>query len=122
MPDAELRRIALAGTLTNQRALVEQTRRMLDDPRTRRLAIQFACQWLHVRNFDQNDDKNEKLYPEFATLRGEMYEETVQFFEDMFRNDGSILALLDADYTFLNEALAKHYGIGGVTGPAWRRV
>ena len=122
MPDEELRRMALAGTLTEDRALVEQTRRMLDDPRTRRLAIQFACQWLHVRDFDQNDDKNEKLYPEFATLRGEMYEETVQFFEDMFRNDGSILALLDADYTFLNEALAKHYGIGGVTGPAWRRV
>ncbi|MFP6613690.1 MAG: DUF1592 domain-containing protein, partial [Pirellulales bacterium] len=122
MPDEELRRVALAGTLTEDRALVEQTRRMLDDPRTRRLAIQFACQWLHVRDFGQNDDKNEKLYPEFAKLRGEMYEETVQFFEDMFRNDGSILALLDADYTFLNEALAKHYGIGGVTGPAWRRV
>ena len=95
---------------------------MLDDPRTRRLAIQFACQWLHVRNFDQNDDKNEKLYPEFATLRGRMYEETVRFFEDMFRNDGSILALLDADHTFLNETLANHYGIGGVSGTAWRRV
>jgi hypothetical protein len=122
MPDAELRRIALAGTLTDQRALVEQTRRMLDGPRTRRLAIQFACQWLHVRGFDQNDDKNEKLYPEFAKLRGDMYEETVRFFEDMFRNDGSILALLDADHTFLNEALAKHYHIGGVNGPAWRRV
>jgi hypothetical protein len=122
MPDAELRRIALARTLTDQRALVEQTRRMLDGPRTRRLAIQFACQWLHVRGFDQNDDKNEKLYPEFAKLRGDMYEETVRFFEDMFRNDGSILALLDADHTFLNEALAKHYHIGGVTGPAWRRV
>jgi hypothetical protein len=122
MPDAELRSVALAGTLTDTRTLVEQTRRMLDDPRTRRLAIQFACQWLHVRGFDQNDDKNERLYPEFAKLRGEMYEETVRFFEDMFRNDGSILSLLDADHTFLNEALAKHYGIGGVSGPAWRRV
>ena len=122
MPDAELRRMALAGTLTNQRALVEQTRRMSDDPRTQRLAIQFACQWLHVRNFDQNDDKNEKLYPEFAKLRGEMYEEIVRFFEDMFRNDGSILGLLNANHTFLNEALAKHYDIGGVSGPAWRRV
>ncbi|MFP6700742.1 MAG: DUF1592 domain-containing protein, partial [Planctomycetaceae bacterium] len=122
MPDAELRRIALAGTLTSQRALVEQARRMLDDPRTRRLAIQFACQWLHVRNFDQNDDKNEKLYPEFATLRGGMYEETVRFFEDMFRNDGSILGFLNADHTFLNEALAKHYGIGGVGGAQWRKV
>lgn len=122
MPDAELRRVALAGKLKSDQALVAQTRRMLDDPRTRRLAIQFACQWLHVRGFDQNDDKNEKLYPEFATLRGEMYEETVRFFEDMFRNDGSILAMFDADHTFLNEALAKHYGIGGVNGSEWRRV
>lgn len=122
MPDAELRRVALAGRLTKHQTLVEQTRRMLDDPRTRRLAIQFACQWLHVRDFDQNDDKNETLYPEFATLRGEMYEETVRFFEDLFRNDGSILALLDADHTFLNESLAKHYGISGVSGPTWQRV
>ena len=122
MPDEELRRVALTGTLSDDRALVEQTRRMLDDPRTRRLAIQFACQWLHVRDFDRNDDKNEKLYPEFAKLRKDMYEETVQFFEDMFRNDGSIVALLDADHTFLNEALAKHYGIGGVGGSQWRRV
>ena len=122
MPDAELRRVALAGTLTEDQALVEQTRRLLDDPRTRRLAIQFACQWLHLRDFDQNDDKNEKLFPEFRKLRGEMYEETVRFFEDMFRRDGSILDLLDADHTFLNEALAKHYSIGGVSGPQWRRV
>ena len=122
MPDAELRRAALAGTLTEDEALVEQARRMLDDPRARRLAIQFACQWLHVRDFDQNDDKNEKLYPGFRKLRGEMYEEAVRFFEDMFRRDGSILDLIDADHTFLNEALAKHYGIGGVSGPEWRRV
>jgi len=122
MPDAELRGMALAGTLIGDQALIKQTQRMLDDPRIRRLAIQFACQWLHLRNFDQNDDKNEKLYPEFATLRGEMYEETVRFFEDMFRNDGSILALLEADHAFLNEALAKHYGIGGVSGTEWRRV
>jgi len=122
MPDAELRRAALAGKLTEEQELVEQARRMLDDPRTRRLAIQFACQWLHLRDFDQNDDKNEKLYPGFRKLRGEMYEETVLFFEDMFRRDGSILDLLDADHAFLNESLAKHYSIGGVSGSQWRRV
>ncbi|CAM9688851.1 unnamed protein product [Discosporangium mesarthrocarpum] len=99
-----------------------QTRRMLKDLRTRRLAIQFACQWLHLRDFDQNNGKNEKLYPEFATLRDDMYEETVRFFEGMFRNNGSILGVLNADHTFLNEALARHYGIGGVDGPQWRRV
>lgn len=121
-PDSELRRLADANSLTNKDAFAQQTRRMLADPRTRRLAVQFACQWLHVRNFDQNDEKNEALYPEFASLRDDMYEETVAFFEDMFRNDGSILDLLGADHTFLNETLAKHYGIEGVSGDTWRRV
>ncbi|MEZ6131788.1 MAG: DUF1588 domain-containing protein [Planctomycetaceae bacterium] len=102
--------------------LLRQTRRLLADPRIRRMAIHFACQWLHVRDFDQNDDKNEALYPEFAALRGDMYEETVQFFENMFRHNGSILDLLHSDHTFVNDALAKHYGIEGVTGPAFQKV
>jgi hypothetical protein len=114
--------VADAGELTSDKGLQQQAQRMLKDPRARRLAVQFACQWLHLRNFDQNDDKNEKLYPQFATLRHDMYEETVRFFEDMFRNDGSILDLLNANHTFLNESLAKHYGIAGITGPEWRRV
>ena len=122
MADEELRRVAVEGKLSDEQTLVAQVRRMLADDRTRRLAVQFACQWLHIRDFDQNKDKNEKLYPEFATLRGEMYEESVRFFEDMFRHDGSILGFLNADHTFLNETLAKTYGIGGVSGPEWRRV
>ena len=122
MPDDELRRVAEGGKLTDTKTLVAQTRRMLEDARTRRLAVQFACQWLHIRDFDQNDEKNEKLYPEFAKLRGEMYEESVRFFEDMFRNDGSVLELLNANHTFLNESLAKHYGIKGVRGTSFRRV
>ena len=122
VPDAELRDVAESGSLSDGTALAEQTRRMLKDPRTRRLAIQFACQWLHLRGFDQDDNKNEKLYPEFAAIRGDMYEETVRFFEDMFRSNGSILDVLSSDHTFLNESLAKHYGIDGVDGPQWRRV
>ena len=122
VPDAELRRVSESGELSDGTALAEQTRRMLKDPRTRRLAIQFACQWLHLRGFDQDDNKNEKLYPEFAELRGDMYEETVRFFEDMFRGNGSILDVLGADHTFLNVSLAKHYGISGIDGPQWRRV
>ena len=122
LPDAALQQVADAGELTSDKTLQQQTQRMLKDPRTRRLAIQFACQWLHLRNFDQNDDKNEKLYPQFADLRHDMYEETIRFFEDMFRNNGSILNLLNADHTFLNESLAKHYGIKGITGAEWRRV
>lgn len=95
---------------------------MLNDPKTKRLAIQFACQWLHVRNFDQNNDKNLALYPEFATLRGDMYQETVQFFEDMFRNDGCILDVIDSDHTFVNQALAKHYGLEKATNSDWERI
>jgi hypothetical protein len=110
-PDQELRREAETPFLASDTTLRKQTQRMLKDPRTRRLAIQFACQWLHVRNFDQDAEKNEKLFPEFASLRGDMYEETVRFFEDMFRNDGSILSMLDADHTFVNDTLAKHYRI-----------
>jgi hypothetical protein len=121
-PDAELRQVADSEQLVSDGTLINQTHRMLKGARTRRLAVQFACQWLHLRNFDKNDDKNEKRYPEFASLRGDMYEETVRFFEDMFRNDGSILGLLNADHTFLNEALAKHYGMEGVVGSEWQRV
>ncbi len=125
LPDDSLRKAAEAGRLSgekNSNNLLAETGRMLKDPRARRLAIHFACQWLHVRDFDQNDDKNETLYPEFAALRHEMYEETVRFFEDMFRNDGSILDLIDADHTFLNAALAKHYGIEGISGSDWQRA
>ena len=86
------------------------------------MAEQFACQWLHIRGFDQNDDKNEQRFPEFAILRGDMYEESVRFFEDLFRNDGSVFDMLTADHTYLNERLANHYGIDGVKGEAWQRV
>lgn len=122
VPDVELRQLALSEQLTREDVLLTQVQRMLAAPQTRRLAIQFACQWLHLRDFDQNDDKNEQLYPEFAALRHDMYEETVLFFEDMFRNDGSVLGLIDADHTFVNESLATHYGIEGQTGAQWRRV
>lgn len=122
LPDDELRALAHEGRLTEDQTLVAQARRMLQDERTRRLAVQFACQWLHLRDFDKNDDKNENLYPEFAELRDDMYEETVRFFEDMFRNNGSILDLLLADHTFLNQELATHYGVDGVTDAGWQRV
>ncbi|MBI1375796.1 MAG: DUF1592 domain-containing protein [Phycisphaera sp.] len=122
MPDDTLRALGDSGDITSDKVLLEQTHRLLRGDKTRRLAVHFALQWLHLRNFDQNNEKNEKLYPTFAEMRGPMHEEAVLFFEDMFRNDGSILDLLNADHTFLNEALAKHYGIPGVTGPEWRRV
>ncbi len=95
---------------------------MAKDARARRLATEFACQWLHIYDFDSLDEKSPRHFPTFAALRGAMHEEAILFFTDLFQNDGSVLSMLDGDHTFLNEALAKHYGIPGVTGPEWRRV
>lgn len=122
VPDEELYRAAEAGQLNDPEMLRSQARRMLSDERTQRMAIEFACQWLHVRDFDQRSEKSERHFPTFADLRDEMYEETVRFFADLFQNDGSLLDILDADHTFLNDALAEHYGVPGVEGPQWRRV
>jgi len=122
LPDAELSAAASAGRLHDNAVLVSQTRRMLAAPAARRLAEEFGSQWLHVYGFATLDEKNTELFPTFAALRADMEEETIRFLDDIFRNDRSILALIDADHTFLNEPLAKHYGIEGVTGPQWRRV
>jgi len=133
MPDAELREAARTGKLrqapvhgtdgsTENTALAAQARRMLHNARTRRLATEFACQWLHIHDFDTLDEKSERHFPTFASLRGAIYEEAIRFFTDLFQRDGSVLDILNADYAFLNEPLAKHYGIPGVSGPEWRRV
>ena len=122
MPDGQLRNLAEKDRLSDDKVLIEQTRRLLLSEHTRRLATEFACQWFGIHGFDQNDEKNEKLYPQFARLRVEMYEESVRFLEDLFRNDGSVLDLLNANYTFANESLAAHYGIEGVKGSEWRRT
>ena len=121
-PDDELRRLAEAGTLHQPDVLAAQTRRMLNDDRVRNLATEFACQWLDIRGFDTNNDKSEQVFPEFAALRGAMYEEPIRFFVDLFQRDGSMLNILDADYAFMNPALAKHYDIKGIKGPGWERV
>jgi hypothetical protein len=134
-PDAELLQVAGAGRLRDTDALMTQMRRMLRDAKTRRLATEFACQWLHIADFDHLDEKSERHFPTFLGLRGAMYEESIRFFTDLFQNEGSVLDILDADYTFLNEALAQHYGIPlrpasqpagppGDAGPRseWRRV
>jgi hypothetical protein len=121
-PDPELRAVAEAGTLHESKVLAQQARRMLKDNRVRRLATEFACQWLHVYDFDVLDEKSEKHFPEFKDLRSDMYEEAIQFFTDLFQRDASLLSLLNADHIFVNERLAKFYGIEGVKGPAWQRI
>jgi hypothetical protein len=122
MPDAELRAVAESGKLHEPAVLTSQTQRMLRDPRVRHMGVEFGCAWLHVTGFNETGEKSERHFPTFAALRGDMYEETIRFFTDFFQNDRPVQNLLDADYTFLNEALAKHYGIPNVGGPDWRRV
>ena len=110
-PDEELRTLADQGRLHEPDVLVAQARRLLRDPRIRRLATEFACTWLHIYGFDELSEKSERHFPSFAGLRESMYEETILFFADLFQRDGRISEILDADHTFLNEALAKHYGV-----------
>lgn len=123
VPDNELRDLASAGRLHDPDVLAAQAHRMLRDDRLRSLAIEFGTQWIHVRGFEELKEKNEKLFPTFeANLKKAIYEEAILFFQDLFQADRPVTQLLDADYTFLNETLAKHYGVPGVTGPQWRRV
>jgi hypothetical protein len=110
-PDAELRAVAASGKLREPKVLAAQTRRMLQDLRVRRLATEFACAWLHIYDFNELDEKSERHFPTFNGLRDDMYEETIRFFTDLFRNNGRVLDILDADYAFVNPELAKHYGI-----------
>lgn len=121
-PDAELRSVAARGELHQPDVLVQQARRMLRDPRVRRLATEFACVWLHIHAFDELNEKSERHFPSFTEMRGPMYEEAIRFFTDAFQNDGSVLSFFDANHTFLNEKLAAFYEIPGVKGDEWRRV
>jgi hypothetical protein len=121
-PDAELRQAAADGRLHEPDVLEAQMRRMLRDAKIRRLATEFACQWLHINDFQNLDEKSERHFPTFADLRADMAEESVQFFTALFQQNRSVLEILGADYTFLNEPLARHYGILGVKGAEWRRV
>ena len=119
-PDAELRQLAAKGTLHEPEVLIEQTRRMMKEARIRRLATEFGCQWLHVRDVETLDEKSERHFPTFVDLRRDMQEEAVQFFTHLFQENGSVLSLLDADYTFVNGPLANHYGLE-LKGKEWQR-
>ena len=121
-PDAELLRAARQGSLRQPAALEAQVRRMLRDPKSSALVENFAGQWLQFKNIDVVRPDQER-FPMFDDgLRQAMRRETELFIEDIVRNDGNVLELLDAKHTFLNERLARFYGIPGVTGPEFRRV
>jgi len=121
-PDRELHAAAATGALHAPEILASHARRMVKDPRVRRLATEFLCQWLGIYEFDLLDEKSEKHFPEFQDLRADMYEESIRFFTDLIRSDASMLSLLDADHTFVNDRMAKFYGVSGVESAAWMRI
>ena len=120
-PDAELRGLAASGKLHEPEVLAAQMRRMVKDARSVRLAREFGCQWLHVRDVATLDEKSERHFPTFVSLRGDMQEEAERFFADLFQQDRPVLSLLNADHVFVNGPMARHYGLK-VTGEGWQRV
>src|SRR5436190_10427362 len=121
-PDDDLIAAATKGTLGTPAGLEQQTRRLLADPRASALSTRFASQWLRLQDPDKIHP-DARLYPQFdTTLADAMVRETQLLFDHIVREDRDVLDLLNADYTFVNERLARHYGIANVTGPAFRRV
>jgi hypothetical protein len=122
IPDDTLLDLAVKGRLDEPAVLEQQVRRMLADPRANSLVTNFAAQWLYLRNLDEARPDN-RLFPDFDdNLRQAFRHETEMLFESVIKEDRSVLDLLRADYTFLNERLAKHYGISNVYGDHFRRV
>ena len=122
IPDDELIYLAETGRLGDPAVLETQVRRMLADPRAETLTTNFADQWLYLRNLEAAAP-NLRLFPDFDdNLRGAFRRETQMLFKSIIDEDRTVVDLLAADYTFLNERLAQHYGIPGVYGTQFRRV
>lgn len=122
MPDDELMSHADRGDLHTDAVLETQVKRMLVDPKSRALVENFAEQWLQLRILNEITPDPAR-FPDFnADLREDMKRETSHFFEYIMREDRSILEFLDGTYTFVNERLARHYALEGITGPEFRRV
>lgn len=125
MPDRELLRHAAANDLRTPRVLLEQTRRMLKDPRVEGMATEFTGNWLSFRQFETNNSVDRGHFPNFNDdLRKAMFQEPIRFIEDAISNNRSVLDLLYGNYTFVNPILAEHYGIPGIKGSpnTWVRV
>jgi hypothetical protein len=122
IPDEELLTVAEQGKLKDPAMLEKQVRRMLKDPRSESLATNFAGQWLFLRKL-RTSGPDQLVFPDFDdNLRQAFQKETELFFENIVREDRNVFELLNADYTFANERLAKHYGLPGVYGSDFRRV
>jgi mono/diheme cytochrome c family protein len=122
IPDEELLTVATQGRLKNPAVLEQQIRRMIADPKSKSLVENFTGQWLNVRGMAAMEPVV-NLFPDFdSTLREAFRREAELFFDSIVHEDRSVLDLLTADYTFVNERLAKHYGIPNVSGSQFRRV
>ncbi|MEI9811752.1 MAG: DUF1592 domain-containing protein [Acidobacteriota bacterium] len=122
IPDAELIKVAASNKLHEPAVLKAQTQRLLKDSKSVALVDNFAEQWLFLRNL-KNASPSLESFPDFDdNLRRAMREETRLFFESVLREDRSVMDLLNADYTFVNERLAAHYGMKGIYGSQFRRV
>jgi hypothetical protein len=122
IPDDELIDVAAAGKLKDPAILDRQVKRMLVDPKSADLIANFTGQWLSVRSL-KTVEPVVNLFPDFDdNLRNAFQREVELFFESIVREDRSVLDLLDADYTFVNERLAKHYGLPNIYGSQFRRV
>ena len=122
IPDDELLDLAEAGRLRDPGVLEAQARRMLADERSRALVTSFASQWLYLRNVPAVVPDEDRFPDVGEGLRQAMRRETELFVESVFREDRNVVDLLTADYTFVNERLARHYGMPGVYGSHFRRV
>ena len=122
IPDDELVSVAAQGKLKDPAVLDKQVRRMLADPRSKALVDNFAAQWLFLRNLQSFIPDSDEFPNWDDNLRQAMRQETSLFFESIMREDRNVLDLLTANYTYVNERLARHYGIPNVYGSQFRRV
>jgi hypothetical protein len=122
IPDDQLLTLAQQNKLSDRKTLEREVHRMLADPRSEALSTRFAAQWLRLQDIEKVHP-DAFLFPDFTLqLAQAMEKETELFFNDIVKGDRSVLDLYTADYTFVNEALARHYGIQGVSGPEFRKI
>lgn len=121
-PDEPLLAAARDGSLVEDAVLEQHVRRMIQDPRIQRMAVEWGSMWLHIRDLDTLDEKSETHFPEFKEIRGDLYREAILWITHMIQNEGRVSEFLTADHTFVNDKLAAFYGIPDVAGPEWRRI
>lgn len=122
-PDWELRKAAADGSLLKPEVRDAQVRRMMRDPRAKAMAKEFMGQWLEFDGFEKHSAVDGKKFPEFTPeLRRDLYQETVAFFTNLIREDRPVREIVTADYTFLNDRLAKFYGLPEVKGAEFQKV